>query len=259
MPGSFVAAVSSSWPDMLVWLQTPLSGRMDHALASSLAWHGRLMTLAWAVLVPLGVLVARYLKVTRRQDWPRTLDNPLWWHGHRAAQYSAVALSTLGVWLAWQSTGVTDSIQPSWVWMHHRIGWSLFILAWLQILIALARGSKGGPTGAGADPADPRTWRGDHYDMSPRRRVFEWLHKLGGHGALLLSVLVVLSGLIAADAPRWMPALIGFWWCLLAAIAVVWQWQNRAIDTYQAIWGPDPRHPGAARRPIGFGIRRYPP
>lgn len=29
------------------------------------------------------------------------------------------------------------------------------------------------------------------------------------------------------------------------------------IDTYQAIWGPDPEHPGAKRKPTGFGVRRY--
>ena len=34
------------------------------------------------------------------------------------------------------------------------------------------------------------------------------------------------------------------------------QRQGRCIDTYQAIWGPDPRHPGNRLKPVGWGVRR---
>ena len=39
-----------------------------------------------------------------------------------------------------------------------------------------------------ADPADPATWRGDHYDMTPRRRLFEAWHKTAGWSLIALAV-----------------------------------------------------------------------
>ena len=32
----------------------------------------------WAVLLPLGALLARYFKVMPGQRWPDVLDNPRW-------------------------------------------------------------------------------------------------------------------------------------------------------------------------------------
>ena len=61
---------------MLEWLLAPLSGAATHSLAPWAYWHARLMVLGWAVLLPVGVLVARFYKVTPQQDWPRELDNP---------------------------------------------------------------------------------------------------------------------------------------------------------------------------------------
>jgi hypothetical protein len=49
---------------------------------------------------------------------------------------------------------------------------------------------------------------------------------------------------------------LGLWWIGLAGLSIVLQRDGRAIDTYQAIWGPDTRHPGNARRPIGIGVVR---
>jgi len=110
------------------------------------------------------------------------------------------------------------------------------------------RGSKGGPMDA--------QLRGDHYDMTARRQVFEWLHKFGGYLALLLAALVTFSGLWVADAPRWMALCIALWWFLLLLAFALWQKQGRCIDTWQAIWGPED---GAGKNYplIGFGIRQY--
>lgn len=95
--------------------------------------------------------------------------------------------------------------------------------------------------------------------MSRRRRIFEHVHKTLGYGALLLSALTLLAGLWVADAPRWMWLGLLAWWLVLVVVAVRLQRQGRCIDTYQAIWGPDPHHPGAGVRPIGWGIRRVRP
>lgn len=226
------------------WLLTPLSGAPDHHLAPWAYWHARCMVLGWVVLVPVGALAARYFKVTPRQAWPQQLDNKAWWHAHRTLQWAGIAIMSLGVVLAW-GQGSAHSPVAQW---HTFAGWTLVILGWLQIAAGLNRGSKGGPTGD--------TLRGDHYDMTPHRIWFERLHKGLGWLSVLLAVAVTVLGLVTADAPRWMAVVLTLWWALLAGLAWRWQRQGRCVDTYQAIWGPDPIHPGNRLKPIGWGVRR---
>lgn len=224
----------------------PLSGSAVHHIEPWAYWHARAMVLAWAVLLPLGVLVARYFKVAPRQRWPEQLDNKAWWHAHRALQWAGVGLATLGVWLAFgQGQGATAVAQA-----HAWAGWGLMALGWVQIASGLGRGSKGGPSDV--------QMRGDHYDMTPRRMRFEVLHKGLGWLAVPAAIGVIALGLLVSDAPRWMAVVLAVWWLVLAGSA--WQWQRlgRCVDTYQAIWGPDLRHPGNHMAPIGWGVRRLP-
>jgi hypothetical protein len=229
---------------MTDWWFMPLSGSAEHHLAPWAMWHARCMVLAWGVLLPLGVLVARFFKVLPGQDWPQRLDQPAWWHAHRSLQWAGVAALLAGLGLAWGSgTGSSRLAQ-----VHGWAGWAVCTLAALQIASGLARGSKGGPT---ADQL-----RGDHYDMTPWRCHFERLHKGLGWLAVLAAVAVIAAGLVLADAPRWMAGVLALWWLALVAAFVVLQRAGRCIDTYQAIWGPDAQHPGNRRRPIGWGVRR---
>ena len=227
---------------------TPLSGSPDHSLAPWAVWHARAMVLAWGLLLPLGALLARFFKVLPGQAWPRVLDHKAWWHGHRALQWAGAGAMVLGLWQVWghasgDLAGATRLAQ-----LHQALGWLVCALCALQILGGLARGSKGGPGTA--------QMRGDHYDMTPWRQAFERLHKSLGWGAVVLSVGVLASGLVVADAPRWMALALALWWLTLGAAFVALQRAGRCIDTYQAIWGPDPCHPGNQRRPIGWGVRR---
>lgn len=229
---------------MLDWLLLPLSGSATHHVEPAVAWHARLMVLAWAVMLPLGALVARYGKVLPGQDWPRQLDNPVWWHLHRVLQYGGVAIALVAVALmGWPARAAAGGIGA-----HAGIGWLVLALGLVQVATGVLRGSKGGPTSA--------TLRGDHYDMSARRRWFERVHKSLGWLAIGLTLPVIGLGLRAADAPRWMPLLLALWWAVLAFAAWRLQRAGRCIDTYQAIWGPDPAHPGNRIAPIGPGVRR---
>jgi hypothetical protein len=229
---------------VLDWLLTPMSGATVHQLPAWAAWHARVMVLAWGFLLPLGALAARYFKVTPHQDWPRVLDNKAWWHAHRGLQWAGVAAMGVGAWLAWGRGAGTGWLAAAHAWG----GWSLLALCGLQLAGGLARGSKGGPT-------DVRM-RGDHYDMTPWRLRFERLHKALGWLAVAAAVAVIVLGLAAADAPRWMLAALSAWWVGLVLAATVWQRRGRCVDTYQAIWGPDPAHPGNRARPLGWGVRR---
>lgn len=202
------------------------------------------MVLGWGLLLPLGALVARFFKVLPRQPWPQVLDNKAWWHAHRALQWAGIAAMSLGAALAWQQGAGSTPLAR----LHGWAGWALVAAGWLQIAGGFARGSKGGPTAA--------RLRGDHYDMTPHRLAFERLHKALGWAGLGAAVAVIALGLLLADAPRWMALALVAWWLALAAAFIHWQRRGRCIDTYQAIWGPDPQHPGNRIAPIGWGVRR---
>jgi hypothetical protein len=232
---------------MLDWLSSPLSGATQHAIAPWVMWHARCMVLGWGVLLPLGALLARYFKVLPKQNWPTELDNKLWWHGHQALQWAGVLVMSVGVGLAWGQGGGANAAAQ---W-HALGGWALVLLGWLQVAAALARGSKGGPS----DPKAPDL-RGDHYDMSPRRIWFERWHKGLGWLVLLAAWGLIALGLFLVDAPRWMALTLAAWWLALAGAAWHWQRAGRCIDTYQAIWGPDPIHPGNRRPHADSGLRR---
>ena len=254
---------SDALDGLLAWLALPWSGAADHAVTAAVAWHGRLMVLAWGVAVPIALLLARYFKVTARQDWPRELDNPFWWHGHRLLNYGAGLLMVAGAGLLLLSDGraavggIPDIAANRSHAVHRLVGWVVIGLASLQILGAHLRGSKGGPTAPRlATDGSLIDLHGDHFDMTPRRILFERLHKALGYLLLLLASTALLLGLNAADAPRWMVLGLAAWWVALVTVAYVLQVRWRCIDTYQAIWGPDPTLPGAGVGPIGWGVRR---
>lgn len=229
---------------MTDWLFLPLSGAANHHIEPWAYWHARCMVLAWAVLLPLGALAARFFKVTPRQDWPAVLDNRTWWIAHRALQWSGVTVMAVGLCLAFDRARGSDAVAIVHAWA----GWCVAALACLQIAGGLARGSKGGPT--------DRTIRGDHYDMTRWRVSFERTHKGLGWLSVALALSVMTLGLVSADAPWWMAMALALWWLTLAVAFVVLQRRGRCIDTYQAIWGPDLSHPGNLRPPVGWGVHR---
>ena len=180
------------------------------------------------------------------------LDNTFWWHTHRRLHYIAMGLAVAAAGMVAFSGAYAGTLRDA----HAAGGWIVLSLGAVQFVSAWLRGTKGGPTGLGAAEGN---WRGDHYDMTPRRYAFEYVHKFGGLLAAFASQITLLAGLILADAPRWMFAAMALWWCCLL-VAIVWlQTKGRAIDTYQAIWGSDPKHPGNALKPIGLGVRKLKP
>lgn len=226
------------------WIMASLSGSTNHTLAPWAAWHARCMVLSWGILLPLGVLAARFFKVIPGQNWPQVLDHKAWWYAHRALQWSGVVIMLVGMGLVWGHRGSAGQLAQ----FHTVVGWSVCAIGIFQIVGGLARGSKGGPTDT--------SMRGDHYDMTPWRLNFERLHKGLGWLAVMAGVAVIASGLQLADAPRWMAVVLALWWLALLMLFVWLQLNGRCIDTYQAIWGPDSGHPGNQRKPIGWGIRR---
>ena len=230
-------------PRVLAWLMQPMIEGRPHHIEPLQAWHARIMILAWAVMIPVGMLIARFFKVTPRQPWPRVLDSQRWWKSHLRLQLGGVILTACAVALAWRVSGHDARLAE----LHRMAGWLVCALALLQVLGGFLRGTKGGVD-------EP----GDHYDMTRRRVVFEYSHKALGYLSLLAALAAIISGLLHVNAPRWMPLLLACWgvgW--LTAFAWL-QYRGWCLDTYQAHWGAGLEHPGNRRPAIGPGIRRLP-
>jgi hypothetical protein len=238
---------------VLTWLLTPISGASEHDITASIAWHGRLMVLGMGLLMPPAIIVARFFKVTPGQDWPRQLDNPLWFVSHR--RWGHVIGVIVAVGLAFVLAA--DGLKPPWRNLHVAGGWVVLALVLIRVVGSWLRGTHGGPVDPFTrQPRPPEQWPGDHFSMTGRRIVFEYTHKTAGYMLVVLSLVAISTGLMAADAPRWMPIAMGIWWLAMLAVFIWLQSAGRCLDTYQAIWGPGPVLPGNRRRPIGFGIVR---
>lgn len=229
------------------WLLAPIDGTRPHDVGLLFAWHGRLMVAAWAFVIPVGVLMARFFKVLPGQNWPHHLDNKTWWLWHWGLQHFGAALTLLGLLLVLIETGGAAVEIDHWL-----AGYFVVFACLLLVAAGWLRGSKGGPT----DPAPDGSLSGDHYDMTLRRRVFEHVHKTVGYLVLAVSIATIYTGLWYANAAHWMWLVITLWWVFLIALFVILQRRGLALDTYQAIWGPEGTHPGNRLKPIGWGIRR---
>ncbi len=230
---------------MWEWLISPIDAARAHDVGFEISWHARTMVVAWGILAPLAVLIARFFKILPGQKWPQELDSQAWWHSHWMGQTVVVGLTIFGL-------GLVMSGDLSNLTLHHWLGYGVVAGMVLQVLLGVFRGSKGGPTAPGADGA----LSGHHYDMTPWRLAFERLHKTIGYGILLLAMITILLGLWDANGPVWMWLVLVFWWAGLIAAFIALQKRGMAVDTYQAIWGDDPSHPGNRLPAPGWGVRR---
>lgn len=227
------------------WLLSPIDPSRAHDVGEAISWHARSMVVAWGVLAPLAVIAARFFKILPGQDWPNELDSQVWWRSHWIGNVAVLVLSAAGVMYVMP-------ISLSEISLHNALGLLLIAALIVQVLLGIFRGSKGGPTSLDRSGSP----HGHHYDMSRRRRMFEAAHKTLGYTALLLGIVAILTGLWKANGPVWMWLLLTLWWTCLVVTYFVMQRRGMAIDTYQAIWGDDPSHPGNQLPYPGWGMRR---
>lgn len=219
------------------WLLSPIDLSRAHDVGFAISWHARSMTLAWGGMVPAAIFAARYFKILPGQDWPRELDTQVWWRGHWMGQALAYLLTLLGLGL------ILGDDSAHFAPIHRTLGY---------VVLGVFRGSKGGPTA----PARDGSFRGDHYDMTPWRLLFERLHRVLGYTALLMGFAAIFTGLWAANAPRWIWIVLVLYWSGLLLAARYCQRRGWSFDTYQAIWGPDPDLPGNKMPMTGWGTTR---
>ncbi|CAA0826596.1 Cytochrome b561 and DOMON domain-containing protein [Striga hermonthica] len=94
--------------------------------------HGVLNMVSWGIMLPVGIIIARYLKVFRSAD-------PAWFYLHVFCQISGYAIGvsgwSTGLKLGSESHGITYST-------HRNIGITLFVIATVQIFALLLRPNK---------------------------------------------------------------------------------------------------------------------
>lgn len=205
----------------------PININQTHYVSQQTAWHGRIMLATWGVLSPIAIIITRFFKITPNQDWPKKLDSQVWWKTHWMSHTIAIVLTVIGLYL------VAGNVTLDEISVHQAVGYMLVALAIAQVASGLLRGTKGGPT----SPDKHGSIRGDHYDMTRRRKIFEAYHKTAGYAVVSLTAVAVPTGLIAANAPKWMLITIAAWWAGLATMFIMLQKKGMAVDTYQAIWG----------------------
>lgn len=205
------------------------------------SYHAILMVVVWFVLIPLCIIAIRFGKPKPRPHGIRVeirLSNIEWWwfSVHKFGLYISIGLALAGALLALTvSRGFSGTV-------HSIFGLSAVTLGCLQVISAWLRGKHGGRYYFTADPNDPATWHGDHYNMTPRRKKFEAYHKTAGYFAGFLAVGAAASGLMQYP----MPILAGFVIVLVfvvLAVCIVLEYKGFRYDGYRAAFGNDPDHP----------------
>jgi hypothetical protein len=124
--------------------------------------HGLLMFLSWGLVLPLGVVWARYT---------RYMPDAIWFKIHRIAQYGAFPVAILAFILIVSSSKVPFGSHP-----HHIVGTIIMILGVLQIISAFFRPHKEG-------------------HLTRSRVMFEYFHWWNGRFLIAAAIYQIFSGI----------------------------------------------------------------
>ncbi|CAL1408196.1 unnamed protein product [Linum trigynum] len=129
-----------------------------------LAVHGFMMFLAWGILLPGGILAARYLKQVKGDGWYRI---------HVYLQYSGLAIVLLGFLFAVAELhGLYVSS------LHVKVGLTAISLACAQPVNALMRPKRPG-----------------NGDVTRKRLMWEYFHAIVGRSAIIFGIIAVFTGM----------------------------------------------------------------
>ncbi|XVF26186.1 hypothetical protein REPUB_Repub13aG0277400 [Reevesia pubescens] len=159
-----------------VWQEGALSGNTPQMHTTSGANIQSMVS--WGILLPLGAIIARYLKVFKSAD-------PAWFYLHASCQFSAYVVGVAGWGTGLKLGSESAGIQFD---AHRTIGIILFCLGTLQVFALLLR---------------PKT---DH------KLRFYWniYHHLVGYTVIILSVINIFKGFdILKPEKKWKNAYIG--------------------------------------------------
>ncbi|CAI9096627.1 OLC1v1032818C1 [Oldenlandia corymbosa var. corymbosa] len=141
------------------------SAEAEEDLRPVLAVHGFMMFLAWGILLPGGVLAARYLKHVKGDKWFQL---------HVYLQYSGLSIIFLGFLFA-----VAELRGFVFQSVHVKFGMLAILLAVAQPLNAYFRPKK---------PSNEEA-------VSQRRMIWEYIHVIVGRCGILVGVAALISGM----------------------------------------------------------------
>ncbi len=203
--------------------------------------HAALMVGIWFVLVPACIITIRFGKPKPTLNGIRekvSIRNKAWWwfSVHKYGLITAVGLALAGAIVALTvSGGFSGSL-------HSIFGISTITLGCLQVISGWFRGVHGGRNYYTAVPNDPATWRGDHYDMTSRRRKFEAYHKTAGYFIYFFAVGAVSTGLMQYPIVGLGELIIAI--ALVALLlCIVLEYKGLRYDGYRAAHGYNLEHP----------------
>ncbi|KAL3335022.1 hypothetical protein AABB24_031312 [Solanum stoloniferum] len=156
-------SVTSSRPIRVLLMRG--SAEAEEDLRPVLAVHGFMMFLAWGILLPGGILAARYLKHIKGDGWFQI---------HVYLQYSGLSIVFLGFLFA-----VAELRGLSFSSLHVKFGM-------LAIILAIAQ-----PINAYLRPKKPGAGEG----VSSKRRVWEYIHVIVGRGAIVVGIAALITGM----------------------------------------------------------------
>lgn len=213
---------------MIEWLLAPIDISRGHDVSLEYALHARIMFVAWGVIVPLIIFITRYFKILPTQDFPNQIDSQFWWRIHWIGQSCVLILSLIALAII---LSVNDGRFG--ITIHQYFGYVVITCSVSQALSGILRGTKGGPT----EPTPDGNWFGDHYSMTKRRIIFEYLHRIMGYVTLICAATAIINGLWLLNAPKWMWITIISWWCIIIALCIICQRRKMYMGSYEAIWG----------------------
>ncbi|XP_071730041.1 cytochrome b561 and DOMON domain-containing protein At5g35735-like [Rutidosis leptorrhynchoides] len=203
--------------------QAGAGGRAGGSVLHRRNTHGVLNAVSWGILMPMGAMIARYLKVFK-------VAHPAWFYIHIACQITAY-----GVGVAGWGTGLklgSDSVGIKYN-THRNIGITLFALGTLQVFALLLR------------PKPDNKYR----------KYWNMYHGGVGYSVIALGIVNVFKGLDILDPEqKWKNAYIGVLISLaaIAAILEAFTWfivLNRNKEEKQT----SPTGNGANYRGNGYG------
>ncbi|KAI3457746.1 hypothetical protein Pfo_014409 [Paulownia fortunei] len=183
--------------------------------------HGVLNVVSWGILMPLGAMAARYLKVFKAA-------NPAWFYLHVTCQASAYIVGVAG-WgtglkLGSDSPGVEQTT-------HRSIGITLFVLGTLQVFALLLR------------PKPEHKYR------------FYWniYHHVIGYSVIILSIVNIFEGFDILDPEKkWKRAYIGVLIALGTNAVVLEAFTWYVVVKRKRVSGSD-KHPQVDNGVNGYG------
>ncbi|KAA8524813.1 hypothetical protein F0562_011236 [Nyssa sinensis] len=188
--------------------------------------HGVLNAISWGTLMPLGAIIARYLKVFKSAD-------PAWFYLHVTCQCSAYIVGVAG-WATGLKLGSDSSGTANQT--HGNIGMVLFILGTLQLFALLLRPKK------------------DH----KYRLYWNIYHHSVGYTVIILSIINIFEGFEILDPEKkWKQTYIGiliflgFNAVMLEAYTwyIVIKWKRSSSEQYPSVEN------GSTIGVNGYGIR----